>query len=53
MTEFAASRFPRLAAPEPPPKAPAQGLGLTISVVPIPLGEVMVLLTAWLLILPV
>ena len=53
MTDFAASRFPALAAPEPAPKARAQGLGLTLGLIPIPLAEISVLMTAWLLILPV
>lgn len=52
MTEFAASRFPALAAPEPAPLT-REGFGLTLRLVPIPIGEISVLLTAWLLILPV
>lgn len=53
MTEFAASRFPALAAPEPGPIRRSDGLGLTLRLVPLPIGELSVLLTAWLLILPV
>ena len=55
MTEFAASRFPTLAAPEPvaKPLRRRDGLGLTLRLVPLPIGEISVLLTAWLLILPV
>lgn len=57
MTEFAASRFPALAAPEPAPEPAAVrrrgGLGLSLRLVPLPIGEISVLMTAWLLILPV
>jgi hypothetical protein len=53
MTEFAASRFPALAAPEPARTHRSDGLGLTLRLVPLPIGELSVLLTAWLLILPV
>ena len=55
MTDFAASRFPALAAPEPGAHEPAplrgHGLGLTLALLPLPVGEFSVLLTAWLLIL--
>ena len=50
MTDFAASRFPALAAPEPAPLR-GHGLGLTLALLPLPVGEFSVLLTAWLLIL--
>lgn len=56
MTEFAATRFPILA---PQDQAQAKGprnrdaLGLSLSLLPLPLGEISVLLTAWLLILQV
>lgn len=51
-----AARFPALApqqAPAPLPlRGPALSLGLTIGLLPLPVGEVSVLLSAWLLILP-
>lgn len=53
MTDFAASRFPDLAAQEAPPKSRSYGLGLTIGLFPLPIAEMSVLITAWLLILPV
>ncbi len=52
MTHFAASRFPALARPESAPLRRG-GLGLTLWLLPLPIGEIAVLLTAWLLILPV
>lgn len=52
MTEFAAARFPALAAQEPIRQRFAP-LRLPISLLPLPIGEFSVLLTAWLLILPV
>ena len=52
MTDFAATRFPALAPPEPTPHAFGP-LGLPIGLIPLPIGEFSVLLTAWLLILPV
>lgn len=52
MTEFAAARFPTLAPPEPTPRA-FTPLGLPIGLIPLPIGEFSVLLTAWLLILPI
>lgn len=52
MTEFAASRFPALTPPEP--ALPHRGaLGLSLSLLPLPIGEISVLMTAWLLVLPV
>ena len=52
MIETAAHRFPSLAPPEP--VAPdAKALGLSLSLIPLPVGEVSVLLTAWLLLLSV
>ncbi|MCF8511480.1 MAG: hypothetical protein K9G43_08555 [Rhodobacteraceae bacterium] len=52
MTEFAASRFPALTPPEPP--LPHRGaLGLSLSLLPLPIGEISVLMTAWLLVLPI
>lgn len=53
MTDFAASRFPDLAAPEPAPARRSGGLGLSLRLLPLPIGEVSVLMTAWLLILTV
>ena len=53
MTEFAASRFPVLAAPEPVPLRPFGPLGLPLGLIPLPIGEFSVLRTAWLLILPI
>ena len=53
MTEFAASRFPVLAAQEHSPPRAFGPLGLPIGLIPLPIGEFSVLLTAWLLILPI
>ena len=53
MTDFAASRFPALAAPEPAPARRCGGLGLCLRLVPLPFGAVSVLMTAWLLFLTV
>lgn len=54
MTDFAASRFPALAAQDPIAMPKRQsGLGLSLALIPLPLGEVSMLLTAWLVILQV
>ena len=50
MTDFAASRFPALA-PQAPLPRPQSPLGLSLTLLPLPLGELSTLLTAWLLIL--
>jgi hypothetical protein len=52
MTAFAAARFPSLA-PQPPTPRALRHLGLPMGLIPLPIGEFSVLLTAWLLILPV
>ncbi len=53
MADISASRFPALAAPERAPLGPRYGLGLTLSLLPLPLGEIAILLAAWMLILPI
>jgi len=52
MTDFAASRFPALRAQEDLPLPRSHGLGLALRLLPLPLGEVSILLAAWLMILP-
>ncbi|NEY89320.1 hypothetical protein [Tabrizicola oligotrophica] len=53
MTVTTAPRFPALAAPDPAPPARRRVLGLLLGLLPIPIAEIAILLTAWLLILPV
>ena len=49
MTDFSASRFPDLA-PQVP--MPPSGLALTYALIPLPLGEIIILLLAWSLLVP-
>lgn len=51
MTNIAASRLPALATPEDKPARLHHGLGLSFGLLPLPIGEIAVLLTAWLLVL--
>jgi hypothetical protein len=51
MTNFAASRFPALATDQNKPSRLPHGLGLSLRLLPLPIGEIAVLLTAWLLVL--
>jgi hypothetical protein len=52
MTHRAASQLPALA-PQGPIARPQSPLGLSLSVIPLPVGELAMLLSAWLLMLTV
>lgn len=51
MPQTATSRFPTLTAPEDGPTRLQRGFGISFGLLPIPIGEIAVLLAAWLLML--
>ena len=51
MPQIAAPRFPALNPAEDGPTRPHHGLGLSLGLLPLPIGEIAVLLAAWLLVL--